>query len=148
MPKRLREPVKQLDSANFNERAAATKALLAMPTTALPNLRGAKKVAGLLEQSRRLDEVIDMGYATAAGTSCLIKMTFTASFTTRHETIANPKMAIIWHQGNGARPGSPTIASTVPKSASAVRATMRLLLGIVAQNQRLSRADNTENTAK
>ena len=42
----------------------------------------------------------------------------------------------------------PTSARTVPTSASAVRAAMRLLLGIVAQNQRRSRADTTENTAK
>jgi hypothetical protein len=45
-------------------------------------------------------------------------------------------------------PGRPTNVRMVPVSASADEGGQRVLLGIVAQNQRRSRADTTENTAK
>jgi hypothetical protein len=45
-------------------------------------------------------------------------------------------------------PGRPANVKTVPVTASAITAPTRVLLGIVAQNQRRSRADTIENTAK
>src|ERR1019366_4749637 len=86
--------------------------------------------------------------ATALRTRHLIIATFTASLTARHETIAYAKIASVCHQGNGMSPGRPTDVRTVPVTASAARADRKVLLGSVAQNQRRSRADTTENTAK
>src|SRR5579862_4050853 len=87
-------------------------------------------------------------YAAAVGTRHLIIATFTASFTTRHETIAKPKIESVCHHGNGISPGRPTCVRMVPVAASAASAAIRALLGIVEQNHRRSRADTTENTAK
>ena len=46
------------------------------------------------------------------------------------------------------RSGRPTSGRTVPANASIARAAIRTLLGLVAQNQRRSLADTTENTPK
>ena len=62
--------------------------------------------------------------------------------------MAYAKIASVCAEGNGVSPGRPTNVIAVPVSASATRAANKVLLGIVVQNQRRSRADTTEKTAK
>lgn len=56
--KRLDALIRQMKSAVFVERAAASKELLGAKETALPALRAARKVSASLEEARRIDQVI------------------------------------------------------------------------------------------
>ena len=87
-------------------------------------------------------------FATAFGTRHLIMATFRESFKTSDTNMAYTNIAKVCHQGKGISPGRPTKVSTVPMTASAVRAIRKVLLGIVDQNQWRSLADIMEKTAK
>jgi hypothetical protein len=62
--------------------------------------------------------------------------------------MAHAKIATICGQGNGVSPGRPTRVRSVPTTVSPATEIMTVLLGIVAQNQRRSLTEITENAAK
>ncbi len=62
--------------------------------------------------------------------------------------MAYTNIASVCHQGKGVRPGSLTKGRRVPAIVSAARVNRKIVPGSVAQNQRRSRTDTMENTAK